>query len=66
VKKNIWANLQRIIELSTQKIVIKFSRSSVPGFVPLGLDYVPGLTDFTRILRDINIISDKIIYLISP
>jgi hypothetical protein len=26
VKKNIWVNLQRIIELSTQKIVIKLSK----------------------------------------
>jgi hypothetical protein len=26
VKKNFWANLQRIIELSTQKIVIKLSK----------------------------------------
>jgi hypothetical protein len=26
VKKKIWANLQRIIELSTQKIVIKLSK----------------------------------------
>jgi hypothetical protein len=25
-KKKIWANLQRIIELSTQKIVIKFPK----------------------------------------
>jgi hypothetical protein len=26
VKKKIWANLQRIIELSTQKIIIKLSK----------------------------------------
>ncbi len=26
VKKKIWANLQRILELSTQKIVIKLSK----------------------------------------
>jgi hypothetical protein len=32
-KKKIWANLQRIIELSTQKIVIKLSKIRVwdPG-----------------------------------